>query len=95
MAKPSAASVAAASPGAPSVPAMAQVCIGLDAEGQPVRRPALVTAVHSDTCVNVQVFLDGSNDDRFGKLPGQVTRHGWLVWCTSLTAGEGVGQWSR
>jgi len=91
MARSSAASVAAEL-AAPPVPPMVQVCIGLR-DGVPVLRPAIVVAVHSDTCVNVQVFLDGSNDDRFGRLPGQVTRHSWLVWCTSITLGDGVGQW--
>jgi len=41
-----------------------------------VVRPAIITEVHSDTCVNLQVFQPGQDN-----------------WRTSVTQGEGVGQW--
>lgn len=39
--------------------------------------PAIVTAVHNDTCVNLRVFSDGPKD----------------LHLTSKTLGEEVGEW--
>ena len=63
------------------------VLIRLQDEGPPVYRPAIVTRVWSNDSINVQVFFDGTNDDRFRQDFG----NGWL---TSITEGHGVGQWS-
>lgn len=41
--------------------------------------PAIVTAVWSETCINVQVMLDGSQG---------------TMWKTSISQGDGEGQWS-
>jgi len=40
--------------------------------------PAIITATHSDTCVNIQVFADGRQN----------------LWKTSVNEGDGEGQWS-
>lgn len=40
--------------------------------------PAVITAVWSDTCVNLKVLTDGVHD----------------IWVTSVTNGEGDRQWS-
>lgn len=39
-------------------------------------RPAIITDVHNDTCVNLQVFQPGHDN-----------------WRTSVSQGDGVGQW--
>lgn len=66
---------------------------GEDAE--PVLRPALVVRVWGDTCVNLQVFLDGTNDQHVGPLGGEVARVPALgiAWCTSVTQGDKLGEW--
>lgn len=60
-------------------------------------RPALVTRVLSESCVNAQLFLDGGNDDA---LPAQFTRGQTYLergdaptWLTSVIQGTGIGQW--
>lgn len=69
-------------------------CIALEDDGAtPVLRPALVVRQWSETCLNLQVFLDGSNDDHHGALPCQLERNDHVVWCTSVAKGDGVGQW--
>lgn len=57
----------------------------------PVLRPALIVRVWSGDTVNVQVFLDGSNDR--GLLADEVERSGSVVWCESVTRGDGIGQY--
>lgn len=66
-----------------------------------VVRPAVVVEVHSDTCVNLQVFFDGSNDspgssvpDVRGVTPTVAEREAGLGWRTSAVLGTGVGEWS-
>ena len=61
--------------------------------------PPIVVSVHSETCCNVQLFLDGSNDRRHIPVDGTVglfshtdCDHG-LAWCTSLLEGAELGQW--
>ena len=82
----------------PTIGRSVHVCIALDQEGAPVYRPATVVAVWGETCVNVQVQLDGSNDYPAGRYgdhmvftPAELERG--LAWRTSLVEGEGVGSW--
>lgn len=62
-------------------------------------RPAIITRVWSNTCVNLQVFLDGQNDTvstpRTNRLQGvsHVDKELGIAWCTSVTQGDGVGEW--
>ena len=59
----------------------------LDLEKNPVA--AIITAVWSDTCVNLRLFYDG-----YGLAP---QTHGWAEWVTSRTLDESekpaVGTW--
>jgi hypothetical protein len=55
---------------------------------QLVHLPAIVVAVHSDTCVNLQVFTDGTNSDSY-ETQG-------VKWMTSVLQDEAalqVGSW--
>ena len=55
-----------------------------DWRGCPVIRPAMVVQVWSNTCANLQVFLDGVNDCQYiitPRDPGLMT----LEWATSST----------
>jgi hypothetical protein len=59
-------------------------------------RPAIVTAVWSEDCINVTVFLDGSND--FARtVAGQPLQHLeqaiGLAHRTSLSALSGMWRW--
>ncbi len=58
----------------------------IDREGNHVA--AIITAVWSDTCVNLRLFLDGSNTPNPQKF-------GWAEWITSRSFDEncGVGTW--
>ena len=49
---------------------------------------AIITAVWSDTCVNLRLFLDGSNTSH-------PEIYGWAEWVTSRSLDEncGVGTW--
>lgn len=63
-------------------------------DGSPILRPALVVRAWGPSCVNLQVFLDGTNDDHVGRLTGESKRSdSGVVWCTSVARGLGVGQW--
>jgi hypothetical protein len=72
-----------------------RVNVGPSYEGGPEQlRPALVVRVWSETCVNAQVFFDGSNDRDCALA--KTYRHDTLsypLWLTSTTEGVGVGQW--
>lgn len=69
------------------------------AEGQ--YRPALIAKCwgdpdKSETCVNLVVLLDGSNDDYYDLRAAGVYRDGdskCLAWATSRVQGPGIGQW--
>lgn len=50
--------------------------------GMVVSRPGIIVAVHSDTCVNLQVFTDGENDGLNN-----------VVHKTSVDEGTLAGQW--
>lgn len=69
-----------------------EYAIGKDHAGEVVRRPAIVvndwgSGVHP----NIQVFLDGSNDARYGFTSEECARG--TAWRTSVDEGEGVGEW--
>lgn len=65
-------------------------------------RPAMVVRVWSATCVQLQVFLDGSNDahrtivsgsgEPVPMFTGHETLRG-LAWRTSVALGDSVGEW--
>jgi hypothetical protein len=50
-----------------------------DRNGKKVVRPAMVVAVWSETCINLQVFTDGYNDNDYGVN---------TVWKTSVMSDE-------
>lgn len=68
-------------------------------------RPAVVVAVNNpgirNSKVNLQVFLDGTNDffvpsDHDPKVPmflPDECKHG-IAWRTSVPMGDGIGEWS-
>jgi hypothetical protein len=65
----------------------------------PELRPAVIVKGWSPSCVNAQLFVDGSNDDPmvcplFGVPPLSV-RGNHVLWVTSVTEGLGVGQFRR
>ena len=70
----------------PSLGRIVLVRIGTDRDGKPVYRPAIIVNVWSDTCINVQIFFDGTNDAAYIKEFG-------LGWLTSIVEGAGVGEW--
>lgn len=66
----------------------------------PELRPCTVVKVWSEGCFNGQMLLDGSNDERhIPEAEGTCVAfdHGdckrGLAWVTSVTEGDGVGQW--
>lgn len=99
----------------PMIGSLILVCIGYAGphgeavdtpeEGKPVLRPATVTRVWSDDCVNAQLHLDGSNDRRHAcdrKTAGRSTEPGCIAiedcergskWLTSSCRGDGIGHW--
>lgn len=48
-----------------------------------VHLPAVIVSVHGDTCVNLQVFTDGSNSES-----GLSSNHPSVKWVTSATFNE-------
>lgn len=48
--------------------------------GQLVHLPAIIVAVWGDTCVNLQVFTDGTNSDESNMAP--------VKWITSVSIDE-------
>lgn len=76
----------------PTIGRIVHVRIGGE-DDRPELRPALIVRVWSDTCCNLQVFLDGTND-RVERLDGECKRtESGIVWCTSVSQGEAFGQW--
>jgi len=85
---------------APPAPAPAQVPtvgrivhyrVGGD-DDAPELRPAIVVRDWGGGCVNLQVFLDGRNDDRHAETSERECIQG-TAWRTSVTEGAEVGQW--
>jgi hypothetical protein len=79
----------------PSLGRIVLVTIGTE-DDAPVVRPAIVVRVWSDTCVNVQLLADGSNDDRHVPLlgiDGFLERGNAPIWMTSVCQGDRVGEW--
>jgi hypothetical protein len=66
-----------------------QVCIG-EESGEEVWRPAIVVRDWGGGCVNVQVFLDGTNDSDFASV--EECERG-LRWEPSRSEGDSVGHW--
>lgn len=79
------------------------VCIGFDPYNHyiPVLRPALIVSYTGSLgidVINVQLFLDGSNDDRLiGQMGRSVAPHAVRgdgpVWLTSVSPGYEIGQY--
>lgn len=69
-----------------------------------VARPAIITQVWNEDCVNLVVFPDGTNDgaavdweNRFRVHSPQASLSGGYmgcVWMTSVTRGNSPGQWN-
>lgn len=83
----------------PSIGRIVQVRIG-GTEEEPELRPALVVKVWGDTCINVQTFLDGTNDKQHIASAkdsavsfGEVDCLRGHLWATSVCEGVGIGQW--
>lgn len=62
----------------------------------PRLRPAIVVRVAAE-CVNVQIFVDGTNDraDLVALLGSSAQVPLCTLWRTSVLAGDGVGEWRR
>lgn len=60
-----------------------------------VSRPALVVADNGEAGLNLQVFLDGTNDRASGDVVSQEEARRGMAWRTSVHEGDEVGQWSR
>lgn len=69
----------------PSVGRIVHYVLRKDGGGAPVIRPAIITAVCSDTCVNLTVFQDYHND-RLCEMDCHPTSR-------NLDAEKGAGTW--
>ena len=72
----------------PSLGRIVLVCIGV-VDDEPIFKPAIVTRVWGETCINVTVYADDSDESLLLASFGTVKSR-W----TSVTQGDGVGQWS-
>lgn len=54
-------------------------------------RPAIIVRVWSDTCVQLQIFIDGTNDRNKGFNIEEQLRG--IAWRTSVVQGDDPGQW--
>lgn len=81
----------------PSIGRIVLVNISPDPD-RPALRPAIVTAVWSDTCINVRLFEDGGNDAALLVGLGVSEEHpDWLTSINQASAGDGsIGfrQWA-
>lgn len=81
----------------PSIGRIVLVNIAASVDDKPQLRPAVVTAVWSDICINVRLFSDGGNDTALLARIGVSEAHPeWLTSITQALAGDGsVGprQW--
>ncbi len=75
--------------------------VGTDDQGLPVYRPAIIVKVWSPTLVNLQVFLDGTNDRLWKYVNGVDPLFAYedeclkgMAWRTSIPEGEDIGNWS-
>jgi hypothetical protein len=77
----------------PTIGRIVLVTIGTD-NGVATVRPAVVVRVWDDITLNLQLLLDGSNDDRH--VVGRFCQEGGNthLWLTSVTQGDGIGQWN-
>jgi hypothetical protein len=63
------------------------------ADETPELRPAVVVRVWTPETVNLQVFLDGHNDDEV-EIAGERARGvPGIRWCQSMSRGAGIAQW--
>ena len=70
--------------------------IGIDRDGKVVERPAIIVRVWNQEpgACNLQVFIDGGNDQCEGSLSNEECGRG-VVWRTSVVRSEApsVGTW--